>query len=138
MKNTPTNLELTSEIIPLPTPVVRRVGRFQVIVEYAAGFCVPGAVAESPEEAVDAFMVQAPGCEEGEISLFDRDERRVVASVKWKMETTEIGLRVLHRHNMFHACHLVLIACEVQKRCSMFTMQITANPVFDNGQAFSH
>ena len=118
MKNTRPNLELTSEIVPMPTPGARSAGRFQVIVEYAAGVCVPGAVAESPEEAVEAFMVQAPGCEEGEISLFDRTEQRVVASVKWKMDTTEIGFRVLHRQNIFHDWHLALIASEVQKRCS--------------------
>jgi len=116
MKNTPTNLELTSETISLPVPEICRVGRFQVIVEYAADICVPGAVAESPEDAVEAFMVQAPGCAEGEISLFDREEQRVVASVKWKMDVTEIGLRVLHRQNVFHDWHLALIACEVQKR----------------------
>jgi hypothetical protein len=113
------NLELTSEIIPTPAPVVRRVGRFQVIVEHAAGVCVSGAFTDSPEEAVEAFLVQAPGCEEGEISLFDRDERSVVASVKWKMFVTELGLRVLHRQNMFQNWHLALIACEVQKRRSV-------------------
>jgi hypothetical protein len=116
MNNTPMDLELTSEIVPMSAPGARSAGRFQVIVEYAAGVCVPGAVAESAEEAVEASMVQTPGCEEGEVTLFDRDEQRVVASVKWKMDTTEIGLRVLHRQNIFHAWHLALIACEVQKR----------------------
>lgn len=116
MKNTPTNLELTSEILPIDAPSIGRAKRFQVIAEYAAGVCVPGAVAESPEDAVEAFMVQAPGCAEGEISLFNREEQRVVASVKWKMDVTEIGLRVLHRQNVFHDWHLALIACEVQKR----------------------
>jgi hypothetical protein len=116
MKNTPTNLELTSEIVPMPAPAVRRVGRFQVIVEYAAGVCVSGAFTVSPEEAVEAFMVQAPGCEEGEISLFDRDDHRVVSSVKWKMNTTEIGLRILHRQNMYYDWQLALIACAIQGR----------------------
>ena len=119
MKNTPTNLELTSEMVPMPAPGARSAGRFQVIVEYAAGVCVPGAVAESAEEAVEAFMVQTPGCEEGEISLFDRNEQRVVASVKWKMSGTEIGLDIPHRQNVFHDWHLALIACEVQKRRSV-------------------
>ena len=57
MKNTPTNLELTSEMVPMPAPGARSAGRFQVIVEYAVGVCVPGAVAESAEDAVEAFMV---------------------------------------------------------------------------------
>lgn len=116
MKSIPTNLELTSETVPTPAPGIRHVGRFQVIVEYAAGVCFPGAVTESPDEAVEAFMVQTPGCEEGEIALFDRQEQRVVASVKWKMRGTEIGLRVLHRQNVFHDWHLALLALEVQKR----------------------
>jgi hypothetical protein len=119
MKNTPTNLELTSEIVPIDAPSIGGAKRFQVIVEYAAGVCVTSAVAESAEEAVEAFMVQAPGCEEGEISLFDRTEQRVVASVKWKMDATEIGLRVPHRHNIFHDWYLALIALEVQNRRSV-------------------
>jgi len=116
MKSIPPNLELTSEIILTPAPFVRRVGRFRVIVESAAGVCVSGGFTDSPEEAVEAFMTKAPAHEEGEVTLFDRDEQRVVASVKWRMETTEIGLRVLHRQNIFHDWHLALIACEVQKR----------------------
>jgi len=119
MKNTPMNFELTSEIIPIDAPILRHVGRFQVIVEYAAGVCVSGAFTDSPEEAVEAFMTKMPEHEEGEVSLFDRDEQRVVASVKWKMGATEIGLRVLHRQNVFHDWHLALIACEVQKRRSV-------------------
>ena len=113
VKTGPTNLELASEIIPRRAPVVRTTPRFQVIVEYTAGVCAPSAVAESPEEAVEAFMVQTPGCEEGEISLFDRDERRVVASVKWKIHGTEIGLPVWGRQNVFYDWHLALIACAI-------------------------
>lgn len=116
VKINPTNLELVSEIVPPIGPVNRSAGRFQVIVEYGAGVCISTAVAQSPEEAVETFMSQVPGCEEGEISLFDRDEHRIVASVKWKMSETEIGLRVPHRHNIFHDWHLSLIALGVQTR----------------------
>jgi hypothetical protein len=63
-------------------------------------------------------MIQTPGCEEGEIALFDRAQQRVVASVKWKLAGTEIGLRVPHRQNIFHDWHLALIALEVQARRS--------------------
>ena len=118
MKSKPMNLELTSDIVPIDAPSIGRTKRFQVIVEYAAGVCAPSAIAESAEEAVEAFMVQAPGCEEGEISLFDRTEQRMVASVKWEMDSTEIGLCVPHRQNVFHDWHLALIAFEVQKRRS--------------------
>ena len=119
VKSIPLNLELTAEIIPTPVLGTRCVGRFQVIVEYAAGGCFPSAVAESPEEAVEAFMAQTPGCEEGEIALFDRQEQRGVASVKWKMRGTEIGLRISHRQNVFHDWHLAMIALEVKKRRSV-------------------
>jgi len=119
VKSTPMNLELSSEAVPTPAPRVRSAGRFQVVVEYAAGVCISAAIAESPEEAVEAFMVQTPGCDEGEIALFDRREQRVVASVKWKMSGTEIGLRVPHRQNVFHDWHLGLIALEVRNRRSV-------------------
>jgi hypothetical protein len=116
MKTIPVNLELIPEVVSKPPSVVTTAARFQVIVEYAAGVYFPSAVAQSPEEAVEAFMVQMPACEEGEISLIDRDEQQVVASVKWTVGETEIGLRVPHRLNVFHDWHLALIAVEVQKR----------------------
>lgn len=119
MKNAPMNLELSSEIVPISTPVTRRAGRFQVITESAAGVCISGGFTDSPEEAVEAFITKAPGHEGGEVTLFDRDEQRLVASVKWKMGVTEIGLPVLHRHNVFHDWYLALIALEVQERRSV-------------------
>ena len=116
VKTNPMKLKLIPETVPLPTPGVCNAMRFQVVVEFAAGVCISTAVAESPEDAVEAFMTQSPGCENGEISLIDRDEHRVVASVKWKMETTENGLRVSHRHNIFLEWHLALIACALKER----------------------
>ena len=127
VKNIPMNLELTSEIIPTLAPVVRRAGRFQVIVESAAGVCVSGGFTDSHEEAVETFMTKAPGHEGGEVTLFDRDEQRVVASVKWKMSTTEIGLCVFQRQNVFHDWHLALIACEIQiRRLVQASIELTA------------
>ena len=119
VKTNPIYLELISETIPPPAPEIRRVGRFQVIVESAAGVCVSGGFTDSPEEAVEAFISKAPSHEDGEISLFDRDEQRVVASVKWKMNATELGLNIPQRQNIFHDLHLALIALEVQKRRSV-------------------
>ena len=116
VKSNPMNLELSSEIVPEIPSVVRHVGRFQVIVESAAGVCVSGGFTDSQEEAVEAFMTKAPGHEGGEVTLFDRYDQRVVASVKWKTSETEIGLCVLQRQNIFHDWHLALIALEVQKR----------------------
>ncbi|MBL9188321.1 MAG: hypothetical protein JNK23_12625 [Opitutaceae bacterium] len=119
MKSNPTNLELISETVPVSASGVRNAGRFQVIVEYAAGVCIPAAVAQSREEAVEAFMIQMPGCEEGEIALFDREEQRVVAFVKWKMTTTELGFPTFHRVNVFHDWHLALLACQNKKQVSL-------------------
>ena len=149
VKTSPMNLELISETTLMPASGVRSAGRFQVIVEYAEGVCISAAIAESPEEAVEAFMVQMPGCDEGEITLFDRREQRIpqrqlslpaegsdfvvvgriVASVKWKMSGTEIGLRVPHRQNVFHDSHLGLIALEVRNRRSVAAkFRITGPP----------
>lgn len=51
VKNAPLNHELISEIVLIPTPVVRRVGRFQVIPKSAAGVCISDGFTDSPEEA---------------------------------------------------------------------------------------
>jgi hypothetical protein len=45
----------------------------------------------------------------------------MIAFVKWTLETTEIGLPVFHRENMFHDWHLALIACENQKQSPVRT-----------------
>lgn len=116
VKTNPMNLKFIPEPVSVPASGVRRAGRFQVVVEYAAGVCVSTAIVESADDAVEAFMTQSPGCEDGEIALIDRDEQRIVASVKWAMDTTENGLRVPHRQNVFHDWHLALIALELQNR----------------------
>ena len=106
---------------PTPTSGIPSSGRFLVIVEYAAGVCITAAVAESAEGAVEAFLLQGPACDEGEIALFDRSAQRVVAAVKWKMRGTEIGLPVPHRVNVFYDWYLALLALEVQRRRAMQT-----------------
>ena len=78
--------------------------------------CVSTALADKIEDAVEFFLKQAPGCESGEIALFDRNERRVIGSVKWKVEPTENGLRVPHRHNLFCDWNTALVALEIQRR----------------------
>ena len=83
---------------------------------YAPRVFVSTASAEKIEDAVEFFLKQAPGCEAGEIALFDRNERRVIGSVKWKVEPTENGLRVPHRHNLFCDWNTALVALEAQRR----------------------
>ena len=116
VKTNPMNFGLISETASILARGVRNAARFQVVVEFAKGVCIPTAVAESPEEAVEAFMIQSPGSEDGGISLIDRVEHRIVASVKWAMETTENGLRVPHCQNVFHDWHLALMACSLKER----------------------
>lgn len=112
---------LMSNQLPLETkPILAGgtagAGRFQILVEYAPGVFVSTASAEKIEDAVEFFLKQPPGCEAGEIALFDRNERRVIGSVKWKVEPTENGLRVPHRHNLFCDWNTALVALEVQRR----------------------
>jgi glycogen synthase len=97
------------------------VGRFRVYQQTRAGIFDLGFKTDSDAEAVEAFMRQAPAFEGGEIRLLDRNEQRMIAFVKWTLETTEIGLPVFHRENMFHDWHLALIACENQKQSQVRT-----------------
>lgn len=90
-------------------------GRFQILVEYAPGVFVATTSAERIDEAVEFFLKQSPGCDAGEIALFDRNERRVIGSVKWKVEPIENGLRVPHRHNLFSDWNTALVALDVQR-----------------------
>lgn len=117
VKTEPIKHNLIPETVLPPASVDRRTGRFQVIVEYAAGVCISTAFVESCEEAVETFMKQSPGYENGEISLMDRDEQRVVAAVKWKKETTENGLNISYRQNVFNDWNLAMIALAMQNQC---------------------
>lgn len=85
--------------------------RFQIYRENINGTRVLVQVINSEAEAVEAFMRQAPVFDGGDIHLLDQHEQRMIAFVKWKMMTTEIGLSVLHRVNVFHDWHLALLAC---------------------------
>ena len=102
----------TNPILAVGTPGA---GRFQILVEYAPGVFVSTASAEKIEDAVEFFLKQAPGCEAGEIAIFDRNERRVIGSVKWKIEPTENGLRVPHRHNLFCDWNTALLAFAMKR-----------------------
>ena len=90
--------------------------RFQIYRENINGTRILVHVINSETEAVEAFMKQAPSFEGGDIHLLDQHEQRIVAVVKWKMATTEIGLRVLHRVNVFHDWRLAMIACDLPEQ----------------------
>jgi hypothetical protein len=90
--------------------------RFQIYRENINGTRILVHVINSEAEAVEAFMRQAPVFDGGDIHLLDQHEQRMIAFVKWKMKTTEIGLPVLHRVNVFHDWHLALLACRNEKQ----------------------
>ncbi len=116
VKTVPMSNQLPLETNPVLAGGTAGAGRFQILVEYVPGVFVSTAAAERIEDAVEFFLKQAPGCEAGEIALFDRTERRVIGSVKWKVEPTENGLRVPHRHNLFVDWNTALIALELRQR----------------------
>ena len=116
VKSVPMRGQLPFETNPIFAGGTPGAGRFQILVECAPGVFVATASAEGIEDAVEFFLKQAPGCDVGEISLFDRVERRVIGSVKWKVEPTENGLRVPHRHNRFCDWNTAMVALELQQR----------------------
>ena len=116
VKSVPMSNQLPLETNPIFAGGTAGAGRFQILVEYAPGVFVSTASADKIEDAVEFFLKQAPGCDVGEISLFVRVERRVIGSMKWKVEPTENGLRVPHRHNLFCDWNTAMVALELQQR----------------------
>jgi hypothetical protein len=116
VKTIPTNHYQPLEANPIFAGDTAGAGRFQILVEYAPGVFVSTVSVERIEDAVEFFLKQTPGCEAGEIALFDCHERRVIGSVKWTVEPTENGLRVPHRHNLFCDWNTALVALEAQRR----------------------
>ena len=88
--------------------------RYQIYRQKCAGVYAADLETDSADEAVEAFMRQLPAFEGGEMYLLDHEEQRMVAFVKWKTDTTEIGFPVSLRQNVFHDWHLALIACAIQ------------------------
>ena len=116
VNSVPMRGQLPFETNPIFAGGTAGAGRFQILVEYAPGVFVTTASAEGIEDALEFFLKQAPGCDVGEISLFDRVERRVIGSVKWKVEPTENGLRVPHRHNLFCDWSTAMVALKLRQR----------------------
>ena len=49
---------------------------------------------DSDVEAIEAFILEAPADEGGDVRVLDQTEQRMIAFVKWKIARTEIGLRI--------------------------------------------
>ena len=109
------NYKILAPEIPLAAIAVG-LKRFQVYRENINGRRIMVHFLSSESEAIEAFMKQAPSFEGGDIHLLDSHEQRIVAVVKWKMATTEIGLRVLHRVNVFRDWRLAMIACALPEQ----------------------
>ena len=77
---------------------------------------MPGFSTDSDTEGIEAFMLQAPVYEGGDICVLDQIEQRLIAFVKWKIARTEIGQPVLHRANVFHDWHFAMIAGDLLKQ----------------------
>ena len=77
---------------------------------------MPGFSTDSDTEAIEAFMLQSPVYEGGDIRVLDQTEQRLIAFVKWKIARNEIGLPVLQRSNVFHHWHFALLDCELPKQ----------------------
>lgn len=116
MKTNPLNSGPAAATLFASRPPARGSARFQIFIELASGVLFPSAAANTAEDAVEAFLGQSPGSPEGEITLFDCEQRRVLGTVKWKMATVENGLRVPHRYNIFHDWQLALHACAIKEQ----------------------
>ena len=108
---------LVPQLPPAFTPAkLSAVGRFQIYRESRGGNFVPGFSTDSDAEIIEAFMLQAPAYDGGDIRVLDQSEQRMIAFVKWKIVRTEIGLPVLHRANVFHDWQFAMIACDLLRQ----------------------
>lgn len=120
-----TNILPQSALAFTPTKL-SAVGRFQIQRESRGGNFIPGVSTDSETEVIEAFMLQAPVYDGGAIRVLDHFEQHIVASVKWTIARTEIGLPVLERANVFHDWHFAMIACDLlmqKKICDVVEMQ---------------
>src|SRR4051812_14840740 len=90
--------------------------RFQIYRQTRAGTYMFEFKTDSAIEAVEAFLNQTPAFEGGELRIWNRREQRVSASVKWRLEKTDIGFPVLIRTNVFHERLLGAIAQQIGMR----------------------
>ncbi|HWB99764.1 MAG TPA: hypothetical protein VG672_23815 [Bryobacteraceae bacterium] len=101
-----------------PDSTVRR-PRYQIYRQGQAGNYHPEFETESAGEAVEAFLNAKPAFEGGAVHLWDRQEQRSGASVRWGTAKTEIGFAVSRRINIFHDVALGAMAREMLEREAM-------------------
>jgi len=99
----------------LPNDVVRR-PRYQIYRQGQAGNYHPEFATDSAVEAIEAFLAAKPAFEGGAVHLWDRQEQRSGASVRWATAKTEFGFAVGRRINIFHDVALGSMAREALER----------------------
>jgi hypothetical protein len=112
MKLTPTQSSLTSSM----TAVTTAVTGYQIFRQTRAGIFVPCFQSDSPVIAVEAFLRQSPAFDGGEVRLWNRQQQRLSASVKWTIEKTAFGFHVRQRVNVFYDRRLAELARKIQMR----------------------
>ncbi len=97
-------------------PSAARRPRYQIYRQGQAGNYHPEFGTDSADEAVEAFLAAKPAFEGGAVHLWDRQEQRSAASVRWGTAKTDFGFAVSRRINIFHDAALGSIAREVLER----------------------
>lgn len=77
---------------------------------------VPGSQSDSPVIAVEVIPRHSPAFDGGEVRLWNRQQQRLSASVKWTLEKTAFGFHVRQRVNVFYDRNLAELAREIQMR----------------------
>lgn len=90
--------------------------RYQIYRQGQAGNYHPEFGTDSAAKAVEAFLAAKPAFEGGAVHLWDRQEQRSGASVRWGTAKTEFGFAVSHRINIFHDAALGSMAREMFER----------------------
>jgi hypothetical protein len=89
---------------------------FQIYRQTRAGYYTAVFSSDSAVEAVETFIKESPEFDGGEMHIWNNRQKRVCASVKWAISSTEFGFPVQHRADAFYDDHLALIAQKVEER----------------------
>ncbi len=95
---------------------ISAVGRFRIYRESRDGNYIHAFSTDSDAEAIGVFVLHAPIYDGGGICVVDESEQRMIAFVKWKNASTEIGLPVLQRSNVFQDWQYAMIACDLLRQ----------------------
>lgn len=89
---------------------------FQIYRQTRAGNYTAVFSSDSAVEAVQTFIKESPEFDGGDMHIWNNRQKRVCASVKWAISSTEFGFPVQHRADAFYDDHLAFIAQQVEER----------------------